>query len=79
MSKTKLIRLEDAIRAIEHIDEKVVKDVGDMKILAEIAVKRVEPVQIPEHNYENCHNATCRRKCKAEGYNIAIDDMEKPY
>ena len=30
---------------------------------------------IPEHTYENCHNLTCRRKCKKDGYNMAIDDF----
>lgn len=29
---------------------------------------------IPEHNYYNCHNLTCRRKCEKDGYNKAIDD-----
>lgn len=28
-----------------------------------------------EHNYENCHNLTCRRKCEDYGYNKAIDDF----
>ena len=28
-----------------------------------------------EHTYENCHNITCRRKCKAEGYNMAIEEF----
>lgn len=33
-------------------------------------------LSIPEHNYDNCHNATCRRKCKKDGYNKAIDDCK---
>ena len=32
---------------------------------------------IPEHNYYNCHNLTCRRKCEKDGYNKAIDDFVK--
>lgn len=32
---------------------------------------------IPEHNYDNCHNVTCRRKCEKDGYNKAIDDFEQ--
>lgn len=31
---------------------------------------------IPEHTYDNCHNATCRRKCEKDGYNKAIDDCK---
>ena len=34
-------------------------------------------LSIPEHNYDNCHNATCRRKCKKDGYEHAIDDFVK--
>ena len=30
-------------------------------------------LSIPEHNYENCHNATCKRKSIKDGYNNAID------
>ena len=32
-------------------------------------------LSIPEHNYENCHNATCKRKSRKDGYNNAIDDF----
>ena len=34
-------------------------------------------LSIPEHNYDNCHNNTCRRKCEKDGYNQAIDDFVK--
>lgn len=34
-------------------------------------------LSIPEHNYDNCHNTTCRRKCKKDGYEHAIDDFVK--
>lgn len=30
-----------------------------------------------EHNYDNCHNLTCRRRCEEDGYNNAIDDAIK--
>ena len=32
-------------------------------------------LSIPEHNYDNCHNATCKRKSRIDGYNKAIDDF----
>ena len=32
---------------------------------------------IPEHNYDNCHNATCKRKSRKDGYEQAIDDFLK--
>ena len=32
-------------------------------------------LSIPEHNQENCHNATCKRKSRKDGYNNAIDDF----
>ena len=34
-------------------------------------------LSIPEHNHDNCHNVTCRRKCEKDGYNKAIDDFEQ--
>ena len=36
-------------------------------------------LSIPEHNYDNCHNATCRRKCEKDGYDKAIDDFVKVF
>lgn len=27
-----------------------------------------------EHNYDNCHNLTCRHKNQDDGYNMALDD-----
>ena len=32
-------------------------------------------LSIPEHNYDNCHNATCKRKSRIDGYNKASDDF----
>lgn len=34
-------------------------------------------LSIPEHNYDNCHNSTCRRMCRKDGYEHAIDDFVK--
>ena len=34
-------------------------------------------LSIPEHNYDNCHNATCKRKSRKDGYEQAIDDFLK--
>ena len=34
-------------------------------------------LSIPEHNYENCHNATCKRKSRKDGYEQAVDDFSK--
>ena len=30
-------------------------------------------LSIPEHNYDNCHNATCKRKCRKDGYEQGVD------
>ena len=32
-------------------------------------------LSIPEHNYENCHNATCKRKSRKDGYEQGVDDF----
>lgn len=29
-----------------------------------------------EHNYENCHNYSCRKKCEADGYRKAVEEMK---
>ena len=34
-------------------------------------------LSIPEHNYDNCHNATCKRKSRKDGYEQAVDDFSK--
>ena len=34
-------------------------------------------LSIPKHNYDNCHNVTCKRKCRKDGYEHAIDDFIK--
>ena len=34
-------------------------------------------LSIPEHNYDNCHNATCKRKSRKGGYEQAVDDFSK--
>ena len=32
-------------------------------------------LSIPEHNYDNCHNATCKRKSRKDGYEQGVDDF----
>ena len=32
-------------------------------------------LSMPEHNYDNCHNATCKRKSRKDGYEQAVDDF----
>ena len=34
-------------------------------------------LSIPEHNYDNCHNATCKRKSRKDGYEQGVDDFSK--
>ena len=31
---------------------------------------------IPKHNYDNCHNVTCRRRCEKDGYDKAINNCK---
>ena len=35
----------------------------------------INRLSIPEHNYDNCHNATCKRKSRKDGYEQAVDDF----
>ena len=35
----------------------------------------INRLSIPEHNYDNCHNATCKRKSRRDGYEQAVDDF----
>ena len=32
-------------------------------------------LSMPEHNYDNCHNATCKRKSRKDGYKQGVDDF----
>lgn len=63
--------------AIENLKQDIEIDMYIHDIAPQIAewledYKRLK--SIPEHNYYNCHNLTCRRKCEKDGYNKAIDD-----
>ena len=35
----------------------------------------IKCLSIPEHNYDNCHNATCKIKSRKDGYKQGIDDF----
>ena len=35
----------------------------------------INRLSIPEHNYDNCHNATCKRKSRKDGYKQGVDDF----
>ena len=35
----------------------------------------INGLSILEHNYDNCHNATCRRKSRKYGYEQGVDDF----
>lgn len=66
--------------AIEKLEQDVEIDMYIHDIAPQLAewledYKRLK--SIPEHNYYNCHNLTCRRKCEKDGYNKAIDDFKK--
>ena len=38
-------------------------------------VERFKYLSKSEHNYENCHNLTCRTRCEKDGYVKGIDDF----
>ena len=40
-------------------------------------VKRFKYLSQSEHNYDNCHNLTCRTKCDKDGYNKAIEEFSE--
>ena len=35
----------------------------------------INRLSIPEHNYDNCHNATCKRKSRKDGYKQGVHDF----
>ena len=47
----------------------------DLQQLAEWLEDYKRLKSIPEHNYDNCHNATCKRKSKKDGYKQGVDDF----
>lgn len=36
-------------------------------------------LSIPNRKFDNCHNATCKEKCRKDGYNKAINDFVEKY
>ena len=38
-------------------------------------VEEFKALKVKEHNYDNCHNYTCRKKCEKDGYAKAIDEF----
>lgn len=63
---------------IEETAPKMELSIDDLRYIVSIYTERcrlLKNVHIKEHNYENCHNLTCRRKCEKDGYNRAINDF----
>ena len=42
-------------------------------------VEEFKAVKLKEHNYDNCHNYTCRKKCEKDGYAKAIDEFAEKF
>ena len=38
-------------------------------------IEEFKALKVKEHNYDNCHNLTCRRKCEKDGYAKAIEEF----
>lgn len=57
--------LNVAIAALEELNE--YHAIGTVEGFRQLSLK--------EHNYDNCHNLTCRTKCEKDGYVKAIDDF----
>ena len=56
--------LELAIQALEEVQQ--YRAIG--------TIEEFKALKLKEHNYDNCHNYTCRKKCEKDGYNKAIDE-----
>lgn len=43
----------------------------------EMAIKALEEIDhaYKYHTYENCHNLTCRAKCRRDGWNDAVEEI----
>jgi len=42
-------------------------------------VKEFKYLRQSEHNYDNCHNYTCRMKCEKNGYTKAIEEFAERF
>lgn len=52
---------------------KIIKEYRQYRAIG--TVEEFKTLKIKEHNYDNCHNYTCRKKCEKDGYNKAIDEF----
>ena len=59
--------LDVAIAALEELNE--YHAIGTVEGFRQLSLK--------EHNYDNCHNLTCRMKCEKDGYVKGIDDFSE--
>lgn len=73
-----MMSIDEAITLLKF-NNKHIADLknDDLQQLAEWLEDYKRLKSIPEHNYYNCHNLTCRRKCEKDGYNKAINEAMK--
>lgn len=67
--------VQEGFNANQERIDKLVEEVEAYKKIG--TVEEFKYLKLKEHNYDNCHNYTCRRKCKKDGYNDAIDELAK--
>lgn len=61
--------IKESIQALEEIQE--YREIG--------TVEELKNLKLKEHNYDNCHNYTCRKKCEKDGYAKAIDEFTEKF
>lgn len=67
----------EELRSIKASMQLLTDIVSEYSSIGTIELFRV--LKNSEHNYDNCRNITCRRKCQKDGYNDAINDIKKRF
>lgn len=65
---------DDLIESAESMEQlaKWLEEIQQYRAIG--TVERFKYLSQSEHNYENCHNLTCRTRCEKDGYVKAIDE-----
>lgn len=63
----------ELIEAMQGHNVALINDLGEYQLIG--TVEEFKALKEKEHNYDNCHNYTCRKKCEKDGYARAIDEF----
>lgn len=76
LQSLQLYRLQRCFNLCDEVLDVAIAAIEELKQYRAIGtVERFKYLSQTEHNYENCHNLTCRTRCEKDGYAKGIDDF----